>query len=929
MKTGRQSFRCLDMTGHSRATFSPAVVVALLIILSLVSPALSSNVYLTSSLSPQYTPWLGYDCDASCADPLLPCSFTPAQSSSTFINVTDCFIELVDFFDGYNLQFGDVDSGVSVSNLTLRAPHGFNGNLSFSYLDAIFIEDFIGPNTSINIETVWYTVKGNVSITNAIIRDVLAHGSHIHIYDTHFTRMTSKTNPYDANIASVSQQDPLVVLLMNVSSDAESPSYPSSFLWVGELHTLYWSNVTVGHRSLLVSAPQGSSSLEIWNSQLNFSRLLECSQYSDTVNLTITSSSLIFKNDNSSESRAMISRDDTDLDWFSFLFLQLYSVDISSSNENITTNPLLLFSSASSAEMNCTLEIKRSTFRDVDFGTLRITNASVSDSIFKGPNNPTFIISEPIRELCLANVSTGEHPSEVLAASQSALNAATFGLVPAVNVFFNTNATDLLSFTTCTRKVELASLILSSDVTLVGQIRIFGNISSVPTQFKRQIVTSSTLGLSSGSSLTLSSSSAINSVLVDSTLGKVYFTPALGSSGSLPLGAFANIKFADSSLSNFQIDWPSLDPSLFPIGNRDYVLSPSYPTFIDTGFRKYNGWSVRIYTDTRSRALLYRYYRQTCSQSCAAPFDTNQCLNTDYCSCPNGWAGTNCSCYVASLPVGATCVSNSSDLVIAGPLNIDNTSSLSIPSQTTVTVTGDLIVDGTLIVGTGSSLITTGVLSANGLVYISAKLQEFRFSGRCVIYSNTNVQALALQFSNATKLSLELDASDLTTDGSCIPPTPANALDGYFNTTLSSLSTTVTASQAIWSISILLHGNPLITQDASRMNFQLQLLTSKNISSSKGSPSITIKTNVNKGSACPKTTKAPGLVYLIVSPCTATSSIPWWALTIPLIIIFSLVIILLIAIFIFKCGQEKILPWHQVIYNPFNPHRRVTLVDLD
>ena len=145
-----ESRKCGFSTGASVACGSPlaprlVASLATILLLSLMHTTTGSAIYLTPSSSAEYTPWLGSECDSSCSDPLQPCSFPLSRASTTTITVTNCDIELVGSFSGYAMLFGDINSEVFVSNLSLRAPSGYSGSLSMVYQDSIGRRNFPSP----------------------------------------------------------------------------------------------------------------------------------------------------------------------------------------------------------------------------------------------------------------------------------------------------------------------------------------------------------------------------------------------------------------------------------------------------------------------------------------------------------------------------------------------------------------------------------------------------------------------------------------------------------------------------------------------------------------------------------------------------------------------------------------------------------------
>lgn len=846
----------------------------------------------------------------------------------TSINVTECFIELTDSFNDYTLQFGDADSGVVVSNLTLRAPHGFSGSLKVNYQDSFSLKDFYAPTVTADISAYLFSANGNVSVDNATLRRLSLTGSNLAISNSHFTQIPPSSDDstfFDSNIASATNSLPIRLQLNNITAAAESPSHPAGILWIGQMTTVIMKNVVVGHRTLLIAAPLADVSVQVANSILNFSALMQSSYHVSAVNFTAVDSQLFVKNDNSSESHALISRDRLGNSYMNFAIL-LHRVSLLATHPDLSSQPIVFFASESSGVTNCTLEVKGSTLSNVNFGDLMIVNATILDSVISNPDELTLTIQPSMEGLCISNVTAGaeSYPSLPTVAS-SVLYASKFAVPPVINILFN-DSSSLLDFSTCPRRTDIASLTLMLSATVAGDLGIYGNVSSFDEEVSAQLT------LAAGSHLTLSSDSSLNSALIDSSAGRILFTPNLASPGSLGGNALSKIQFSDSSLGNLQIDWPSLNPLLLPTSDQPYVLAPSYTGFLDTGYRQYNGWSIRIYTGPGSSRdtvpLLYRYVRQTCAQSCSMPYDTSQCLNTKVCSCSNGWAGPNCDCSAALIPNATCSLGGGPVYLINGSLTIETSQSTAIPSGSTLIISGNLTVNGSLTLGEGAVVVAAGKLSANGNIAMTSTLHEFRFSGRCAVYSTTSIQAASMAFSKANKVSLVVDASSLTTDGSCVPPTPSNALDSYFNTTFASQTITTMESQASWNISFLTNRNPANPQKTRGLKFTHRILESRNLTGSSGTSSFILVTQT-KSNACSNSVSTPGLLSLVVNPCSVTSGLPWYAVAIPLIVIVILIIVVLFAILVLKFGQDKILPWHQVIYNPFNPNRRVTLIDID
>lgn len=917
---------------HGRLGSYPAaghvVTLAALLFVSLMPTTLGATIYLTSSTSAQYTPWLGSECDSACGNPESPCSFSASSASATIINVTECFIELTDSFNDYAFQFGDVNSGILISNVTLRAPHGFSGSLSVIYQNSFTLRDFYAPALTATVTAPRFEMNGNASIYNSTLCRLELTGSNLAISNSQMTQIPPIPggNDYlDFSITSTTNTLPIRLEMSNINAAPESPSHPAGLLWIGQLTTVIMKSVTVGHRTLLISAPLKDAQVEVTNSILNFSALIESSLHVSAINFTAVDTQLYVKNDNGSESHALISRDSDGSSYMSFALL-LHRVSLMATLPDLSSQPIVFFASESTGQTNCTVEIKGSTLSNVHFGDLLIVNATLLDSIIINPDDLTFAIHSTMDGLCISNVTAGAGTYPNLpAVSSTVLYASTFAVPPVVNLLFNDSSSHL-DFSACFRRTDIASLTLMFDITVVGELGVSRNISSKDLDADKQ------LHLASGSHLTLSSDSSLNSALIDSSAGRILFTPSLASSGSMNGDAFSKIQFADSGLGNLQINWPSLNPLLLPTSDQSYVLAPSYAGSLDTGYRQYNGWSIRIYTGTSSSRgtvpLLYSYIRQTCARSCSIPYDTSQCLNTNVCSCSNGWSGPNCDCSASLIPSATCALSGGPVYVINGSLTIEPSMSTSVPSGSTLIISGNLTVNGTLTLGEGAMVVAAGTMTANGNISVRSTLHEFRFSGRCAIYSTTSIQAASMTFSNANKVSLVVDASSLTTDGSCVHPTPSNALDSYFNTTFASQTITSMAPRASWDISLLTNRNPANPQKTSGLTFTHRILESQNLTGSSGiSSSIVIIQT--KSNACSNSATAPGLLSLVVNPCTVTSSLPWYAYAIPLIVIVILIIVVLVAIMVLKFGQDKILPWHQVIYNPFNPNRRVTLINLD
>jgi hypothetical protein len=404
-----------------------------------------------------------------------------------------------------------------------------------------------------------------------------------------------------------------------------------------------------------------------------------------------------------------------------------------------------------------------------------------------------------------------------------------------------------------------------------------------------------------------------------------------------------NIAYVSSDIQYIEVDW-NLRRLGVPEVNRDYKLLVGDPTGIDV-YSLDPQFNITGKTDTTPYTLFYVFNPVECNPDCENRNMSAFCVSIDFCPCAAPWDGPYCDCNKNGLPAGASC-GKGENWYTDEDFEIDEDDMFFLPLNYSYYVDGDFDLDGELDMSEGSEIFSTGVFVQNGTLNGVCRLLENRTGDGCVIYSTISVQSQSLRFYSISKVNLVLDVSQLTTDGSCIPPSiPKSHLDlPSVESIFTSLTGTTMAPDALWNITVVVADRD--SDDSSEeeekrrdswtafdaaatptpaperyqnLKINTTLLNSRNIGESSGT-STRLHSSGPTSQSCSSFMTSPGQLSLFISPCepvtpeeTTTKKsgrVLWWYYTIPIIALVAIVVIVLVTVFTVPAIREKVLPYH-------------------
>jgi hypothetical protein len=452
---------------------------------------------------------------------------------------------------------------------------------------------------------------------------------------------------------------------------------------------------------------------------------------------------------------------------------------------------------------------------------------------------------------------------------------------------------------TCPSSMALVKLL--DSMALNGSLTITEKLSSdIPLA----------LEMTTGSTLIFAASSSLRKVILDASKGSlIYFPtePMEGLTNSVLNGVISPLP---DDITRLKIVWPlNLPP---PTPGFEYPLFP-YSTMLT---EEYDFDSSSILLQGNSTWLTWVYDTVACNPACLANA-TAICATSDRCVCEANWYGPLCDCDQSTAPPGVFCsIYGGRNWVLEGTMFLPPTASVNLTSSYTLNVIGDMHLDGTVGMNDGTVVVATGIIYSNGKLFGLCKLREFRHDGACVVYSTVSVQSYALEFSNLTEIELILDASDLTTDGSCVPPNPPDALDHLINSTFSAVAHSVMSSNASWTFRIVTGRNETNPQDLKKLSFETKILKSGDVGKSTGSTTNLLASSSGEDS-CAGAVNPTGTMTLFVGPCAGASpkngskNVDWYIIAAPIIGVVLLVAVFILLVLKVDALRNAVLPYHK------------------
>jgi hypothetical protein len=450
---------------------------------------------------------------------------------------------------------------------------------------------------------------------------------------------------------------------------------------------------------------------------------------------------------------------------------------------------------------------------------------------------------------------------------------------------------------TCSSQVRLIYFVQST--TLIGTLEVTGRLDGAPAAILSVPTGQGQLRLQS-------IVSDLHIVAKADTFTYLPTLPDLGILNSVPIEA-----------ENWRIEWPLLPvlPEIlkyYPFYNIEAGASLNTTTQSDSL------WNI-TYTlnDTNIR---YDFGIVPCNPACYLNHtdDSALCINKVICHCLAEWAGPVCECDQLHAPLDSFCdPAGGLNWLHNGDLHVQDIQFMEILPAYTLTVDGNVYIDGNVTMGETTSLVASGVVISNGTLKGLCKLKELRTSQGCIIYSTLNIQSLNMEFSNLSLIQLEFDVSDLTTDGSCVPPTPPDAMDSLVPSTFASLERTLMASSAQWTFTMDGGKNPANPQVLDKLSFSTRILTSGNRQTSEGTTS-NLRTSTASSGSCSSAVNPVGAMTLFVSPCESpgtpaakSTGVKWYVYTIPIIAVVVIAAVIATLVFTVPAVRNVVLPYHK------------------
>jgi hypothetical protein len=583
-----------------------------------------------------------------------------------------------------------------------------------------------------------------------------------------------------------------------------------------------------------------------------------------------------------------------------------------------------------SCVLNCgpgTLVFKRdqaSTFIEVDGVRLANTSLFMSDTAVENhvtvdnsiSNAPLGTFGAANRAALSIHITKSQFASNALlpAFGYATTNEDLFLCAPDNNKFLRPTPSDVAVFkmtNTGSSVLHLACPSVLPSMELKGTFQMIGKL-----HVKEQIISNQFAMFANGdidTIMILGSVELIN-VALDMSIGGLLYTPTIPLEGMKLTSSSVTI----SGSTELIVDWP-LSLGYAPQPSVIYPICPSTHGVTTPTTSTYGEWSVATYFNNSH--LNFFYNPVPCNVDCVSNA-TAICASTERCFCKSNWFGPLCDCDQTEAPDGVFCsIYGGQNWILDGTMFLPPDASVTLADDYTLNVLGDMRLDGNVSVGDGTVVIATGVIYSNGKLFGSCKLRELRLNGACIVYSTVSVQSFALEFSSLTEIELELDASDLTTDDSCVPPNPSDALDHLVNSTFAAFTHSVMSSNASWRFKLVGGRNSSNPQDLSKLKFKTQILTSGDISKSTGSTSKLLSETPNSGS-CSNVVNPIGQMSLFVQPCDPNNNnnnnnpaskkkLAWYIIVAP--IIGAVALIGAIILIVLKVGAVRsvILPYHK------------------
>jgi hypothetical protein len=530
-----------------------------------------------------------------------------------------------------------------------------------------------------------------------------------------------------------------------------------------------------------------------------------------------------------------------------------------------STYPLLKALTASSSEPMGSLTISSSTISarpgsapgaavtilgpNIAINNFEVVNSNVSFPLTSGATG------NDVRQLLLRNVTTHnlaanfvviasntstaplsvtvtdcdiESGFDILNIRSNASNPYNLNISPSTNLKSTASAITLGGSINLVTSLTLSHLSLSEDTTLTGESLELSGLSS----------TGYALHLNTSSATLHPFTSLQASISISTETDLIY----------VPEGVSLGLQVEKLATASFGIDWrlPSLPSVSIP-----YLLSTNTPDGVSyhdhTGNNEYD---VSTSWEVATGSTLFSFNPVPCDSRCLpSHLSILECSSRLKCSCALSWTGDFCECDQTGLISGTVCSVRGAIWNHTGDLITTSGISTNVPVNHTLIVEGDATINGNLTLP-GASLSVSGQASVNAGIKLSGKLRELRQSAGCIVYSTVHIYVEeALQIASNGIIEVELDVSELSLDGSCIPPQDSS-MDGLVSPLIVSKGAVNMASSSQWNIKL---------SGGASQNISLLLFTTRLLASGSGSSGTSQHVNLEISSdvLCSEVVQSP------------------------------------------------------------------------
>lgn len=349
------------------------------------------------------------------------------------------------------------------------------------------------------------------------------------------------------------------------------------------------------------------------------------------------------------------------------------------------------------------------------------------------------------------------------------------------------------------------------------------------------------------------------------------------------------------------VTWNEKSIGFLPALGTSYILASSLSSVPIQDYEfvgRYN-YSIVQGNDTHTANLVFG--KVSCPLACYSDYTLPACVDTRRCSCIASFGGPYCKCNMTGMPAAAECSeSGDPEWFFASSAVL---SSLTLPNAQSIVSNGDLDVTGAFNIPSGAQLTLAGALRLGGAVKIVSSTAWSVTSSGCHLITDAHIESRGLVLNATARINVTLDLSGISNNLIC------NATGASEFATFSSLGASSDLSpSAVIAVNFTSPGNfskkDVMQALESQLSVSLRLIDAASASNA-ANPRVTV--NGVDGSCTSTSTSTPGIVDLMVRPCSTIvpsgapsngkgSKVLWWYWGIPVIVVGAILIVVLVVL---------------------------------